>query len=155
MMFASLAYAKNAGDLLSKYLDDPKNIDYETLVLGFVEIVSIENDNTPEEGCSVSGILHLKKIEAVGAKLALPMEFAVRFRKYLNADIVGTPCAWNDMDLNKGTKLLGIFNHWEKDWAVHDRGMTNIINNPEKIDAKLIARAQKLFKSKLLPEKKD
>jgi hypothetical protein len=150
LAFASVAFAKNAGDLLKQYLDNPKEV-AKTETLALVEIVSVETDATPEKNWKQTGTLRLKPVEVVGGEL--PKEFSVRFYKS-HSEGEGA-WTWDYVVLEKGKTLLGFFNQWEKVWAVRGDGRTNVINNPEKIEQNLLARVQVLFKTPLLPTPKE
>ena len=146
----SLALAKNAGDLLKQYLDNPKQTVKEE-TLAFVEIVSVQTDVPSEKGWKQSGTLTLKTIEAVGGDL--PKTFTVRFyKRHAELDDAWT---WDDPVLKKGKRLLGFFNKWEETWAVRKDGRSNVINNPEHLEQKLLDRTQILFQKPLLPRKEE
>ena len=141
----SAAFAKDAGDLLKQYMDDPKDV-ANTETLALVEVVSVETDETPNKNWKQSGVLRLKTIEAVGN--GLPEKFSVRFyKRHGEGEDAWT---WDYVVLRKGKKLLGFFNQWQKNWEVRKDGRTNVINNPENIEQKLLRRTQALFKTPLL-----
>ena len=147
---SSVAIAKNAGDLLKQYVENPTNaVKDETLAL--VEIASIDADATPEKDWKQTGTLHLRLIEAVDGKL--PKEFTVRFfKRQAEGEDAWT---WDYVDLSTGKRLLGFFNCWEQTWAVRQDGRTNVINNPESIAEDLINRVQPMFKTVLQPKTED
>ena len=143
----SIALAKNAGDLLKQYVENPR-VAVKDEVLALVEIVSINTDATPEGEWKQTGTLRLKLIEVVGGEL--PQEFTVRFFK---RDAEGEDAwTWDHVTLSPGKRLLGFFNRWDGRWDVRKDGRTNVINNPERIADDLIKRAQPLFKSALRPK---
>jgi hypothetical protein len=144
----AVAVAKNAGDLLKQYLDNPKQA-VKNEILAFVEIVSVETDAPAEKGWKQSGTLNLKTIEAVGGDL--PKTFSVRFyKRHAEGEDAWT---WDYTVLEKGKRLLGFFNKWEETWAVRKDGRRNVIRNPETLEQKLLDRTQSLFKTPLLPKK--
>lgn len=145
----SVAAAKDAGDLLWQYLDKPNEVATEEVLI-LVEVVSIEIDEPSERGWKKTGTLYLKRIEALGGDI--PETFSVRFHKrYAEGNDAWT---WDYTVLNKGNRLLGFFHKFEGKWAVRPDGRTNVINNPGNIDPQLLERAQLLFKTPLLPEKR-
>ena len=146
----SVVLAKNAGDLLKQYLDNPKQA-VKNEILAFVEIVSVQTDAPSEKGWKQSGTLNLKTIEAVSGDL--PKTFSVRFyKRHAEGEDAWT---WDYTVLKKGKRLLGFFNKWEKIWAVRQDGRRNVINNPEHLEQKLLDRTQILFKTPLLPKKEE
>jgi len=137
--------AKNAGDLLKEYVDNPKQAAKDE-VHALMEIVSVDTDPTPEAKWKQTGKLHLKLIEAVGGKL--PPDIAVRFyKRHAEGEDAWT---WDYVILVPGKRILGFFNRWDGKWAVRQDGMTNVINNPDKIAEDLIKKVQPLFKTPLL-----
>jgi hypothetical protein len=84
----------------------------------------------------------------------MPEKVKVRF--YIREDIEDS-WTWDFVELKPGKKMLGFFNHWGSDkdkWDIRQDGRTNVIANIEKIDPKLLKRAQKFFKATIV-EKKD
>jgi len=137
-------YAKNAGDLLEQYLKG-KVIKGEVLAL--VEIVSVKDDARPEKGAKRTGTITLRTIESGGTPL--PKHFSVRFwKRHAEGEDAWT---WDYVKLEKGHRLLGFFNSWDRTrWEVRLDGRTNVINNLEQIDEELLRRAQPRFKTTLL-----
>ena len=146
----SITFAKNAGDLLKQYIENPKKA-VKGELLALVEIVSIDTDTVPENNCKQTGTLHLRLIESVGGEV--PKDFTVRFFKR-HAESLDA-WTWDHANLTVGKRLLGFFNQWETKWAVRQDGRTNVINNPENIDKDLIKRVQLLFKTALQPMPED
>jgi hypothetical protein len=144
LAFSSAATAKDAGDLLKQYIENP-NETAKNEVLALVEIVSIDIDVPPEENWKQTGTLHLKLIEAVGGKI--PQELVVRFKKRQSEG--EDAWTWDYVTLKSGKRLLGFFNRWNDKWAVRQDGRTNVINNPENISEDLIKRVQPMFKTVL------
>jgi len=145
LLLASSTMGKDAGDLLSQYLDNPGRA-VSTEILGFVEILAVQYDAKPRGDWEQTGIIRLKTIEAVGGEL--PKEFAVEFHKRgANAPDAWT---WDFAVLKKGNRLLGFFEHWKTRWAVRQDGKINVINNPKNIEPELLKRTQTLFESDLL-----
>lgn len=144
-LLASSTLGKDAGDLLSQYLDNPGRA-VSTEILGFVEILAVQYDPKPRGDWEQTGTIRLKTIEAVGGEL--PKEFEVEFHKReANAPDAWT---WDFAVLKKGNRLLGFFEHWKTRWAVRQDGKINVINNPKGIEPELLKRTQTLFKSDLL-----
>lgn len=138
------AAAKDAGELLEQYLNDPAVASQEELAL--VEVTAVNVDPKPEGNWKQTGTLELRKIESTGPKL--PDTFTVRF--YVRGAGGGDQWTWDDVQLNKGGRLLGFFNQWSGQWAVRGDGRTHVISNVERLDKKVLARAQKLFKTPLV-----
>jgi hypothetical protein len=142
------AFAKDAGDLLEQYLSNPrKAVHQEELAL--VEIVSVKQDAKPEGDWKRTGTLELKAIESTGKRL--PQTFSVRFFK--REEPGPDAWTWDGVRLEQGKRLLGFFNNWEGRWAVREDGRHNVINNPENIKPALLGNAQKLFKTRLIPDR--
>ena len=145
LLLASSTMGKNAGDLLSQYLDNPQNA-VRNEILGFVEILAVEYDPKPKGDWEQTGTIRLKTIESVGGEL--PKEFGVEFfKREVNAPDAWT---WDFAVLKKGNRLLGFFEHWKTRWAVRQDGKINVINNPKNIEPELLKRTQTLFESDLL-----
>jgi hypothetical protein len=145
LLLASSTVGKDAGDLLSQYLDNPGRA-VSTEILGFVEILAVQYDAKPRSDWEQTGIVRLKTIEAIGGEL--PKEFEVEFHKReANAPDAWT---WDFAVLKKGNRLLGFFEHWKTRWAVRQDGKINVINNPKNIEPELLKRTQTLFESDLL-----
>jgi hypothetical protein len=138
------ALAKDAGNLLKQYLDNPgKAVHQEELAL--VAIVSVKDDVKPQGNWARTGTLELKTIESTGKRL--PKKFTVRF--YKRGAPLEDAWTWDEARLEKGKRLLGFFNTWNGHWAVRQDGRHDIINNPKNIKTALLTRAQKLFKTRL------
>ena len=151
LLFMSVAYAKDAGDLLEQYLNNPKEaVHTDKEFLALVEIESVDTDATPDKPWKQSGTLHLRLLEAVGGEL--PNEFTVRFYKRVSEG--EDAWTWDYVVLEKGKRLLGFFNKWQGKWAVREDGRHNVINNPENIQDDLLIRVQQLFKTILIPRTK-
>lgn len=115
-----------------------------------MEIVSVDTNSAPETKWKQTGTLHLKLIEALGGEL--PPDIAVRlFNRHGEGVDAWT---WDYVILVPGKRLLGFFNRWDGKWAVRQDGMTNVINNPDKIAEGLINKIQPRFRTPL-PYPKD
>ncbi len=114
-----------------------------------MEIVSVKQDAKPEGNWERTGTLELKAIESTGKRL--PKTFTVRF--YKPPEPGPDAWTWDGVRLEKGKRLLGFFSEGEGRWAVRQDGRHNVVNNPENINPALLGKAQKLFKTKLVPDR--
>lgn len=148
LLWPGVLWAKAAGDALEQYLNAPRLTESKE-VLALVEVTNVSFDRAPEKGWLRTGTLTLRTVETVGGPLPSPLR--VRFYLRQGREDQWT---WDDVELGRGRRLLGFFNHWSGSWEVTRDGKTGIIQNVERIRPVTRTRVQKQFKTPLLPMKK-
>lgn len=139
--------AKAAGNMLEQYLGDPR-LAATHEVLGLVEITPVQIDSVPRGRWDKTGTLTLQTLETVGGPL--PRTLLVPFEQRTGYRVYQDEWTWDFVELARGRRLLGFFNHWNGSWVVTADGATGVISNVENIRPATLRRVQTQFRTPLL-----